>query len=122
MITVIRRATAADYFAFFNDVIPGWVVYNNGERIGMGGISWNAVDERWWGYLTMKGKPNHDGAMRIIREMQNGLRAIPHDVYVICDEKNYLSAPRLLRILGFEPTEETNFGLDVWVHRATEGE
>jgi hypothetical protein len=122
MITVIKRATIADYMAMFPNMIPGWVVYHGGERVAIAGVNYNPMDDRWWAYLNVVGALDHDGGLRVIREMRDGLRGIQNDVYVLCDEGNYLAAPRLLRVLGFEKTNEQSLGQDVWIRRATEGE
>jgi hypothetical protein len=129
MITVVRRATIEDYVGFFGtkvldagEIVPGWVLYHAGQRAAIAGISYNPDENRWWAYFNMRCSLNLDASLLLIREVRNGVRMIPHDVYVLCDEGNYATAPKLLHTLGFEPTDETNLGLDVWVHRATEGE
>lgn len=115
MITVVQRATLGDYLAFYRNVIPGWVIYHGGERVGMAGISHSNVDGRWWAYLNLKSDLDGEGGLRLVREMRAGLEMISEDVYVLCEEHIYATAPRLLRILGFKPTDEVNGDMVVWV-------
>ena len=129
VITIIKRATISDYIEFFgrkmldlSQIIPGWVLYHGGQRAAIAGISYDPEKDRWWAYFNIKRELTLDANLLLIREVRNGVRMIPHDVYVLCDESNYTTAPKLLGVLGFEPTDETNFGRDVWVHRATKGE
>jgi len=119
MITVIRRATMGDYLAFFREVIPGWVIYHGGERVGMAGITYNKLNDRWWAYLNINGDLDRAGGLRLVREMRAGLSNLAEDVYVLCDEGNHPSAPRLLSALGFEPTDEVEDNWPVWKKAAT---
>lgn len=123
MITTVQKARPEDYIALFKETVSGmWVVYHGGERVGMGGIHYSYFDNRWWGFLAMKKSVDAEGGLHLIRRMRSGLEFVTDDIYVLCDKKNHPSAPRLLRALGFEPTDETNFDLDVWVYRSAKGE
>jgi hypothetical protein len=120
MIPIVKQATDADYFAFFGDKIPSWVVWWGGERVALVGFTLRQEDERFWGFFNVKEGLGPRVGMMIVREIQRNFKALTEDVYVTCDDINYENtAPRLLRLWGFKPTDDNYEGMRIWVRSAT---
>ncbi len=114
MITVIKPATIGDYLAFYKAPMSGWVIFANGERVGMAGIALNETDQKFWGYFNIKDKVSSEVGADLIRQIRGGLKAMTEPVYVLCQECDFPQAPRLLKALGFKPTGEIKEGQEVW--------
>lgn len=113
----ITDAKLGDFLAWFNADLPSWVVWEGDERLAIAGITLNPAEGRWWGYFDLR-----DGAhltpaagAALALSMRRGLETVGYDVYATCQEEDFMTAPRLLRLIGFYPTNEHRDGLEVWV-------
>jgi hypothetical protein len=101
---LVRPATRAEIEAYHDDlschVEDAGVALYNGEIIAMGGFA--RKHDRIWVTLDLEDSARRFG-LRLVRAMQRGLRARGETVFIQCDGDH---AERLLRILGFVPTDE----------------
>lgn len=92
------------------------LVVEGGEVLAVGGIA--PIGARLWGFLNVK--PEVVG-MRwtLIRSIRARLKTLAHRaaVYAPCETAASPNAERLLRLLGFVPTDEFVDDLRVWVWR-----
>jgi hypothetical protein len=113
MIPIIRDADMIDYMKFYSsDRYQGKCLWVDGMRKAMGGLIRD--DDRTWGYLDVKGALDKETGLSVIRAARKVLRRAGEAVYVTCDEAQYGNAPRLLKALGFEKTDEVLNGYEVW--------
>jgi len=113
MIPLIRDADMMDYMKFYsNDRYQGKCLWVDGVRKAMGGLIRD--EDRTWGYFDVKGILDSETALSVIRALRKGLKAAGETVYVTCDLAQYEQAPRLLKALGFEKTDEVFNGYEVW--------
>lgn len=113
----IRRATVADYMAFFHGELPSWTAVHNGEVVAMGGFVERS--NRCFAYFNVKqGGVSPAVGATVFRAVLRHLRAVKGSVYVTCDALEFPGAERLLRVLGFKPTEEWDNNMRVWLCRA----
>lgn len=119
MVMTVQRATIGDYLKFYKDIIPGWVIWNNGQRIGILGFSYNVADHRYWGYFDLREKLDPDAGRRLVQNVRSSLKGADHDLVVLCQKETFETAPRLCRILGFKPTGEFVEGNEIWIRPAS---
>lgn len=128
----IRPISYEEMKAFYNGIRAREVseifgAFIDGECVGVSGVMRDPAyfgtlfekEGRIIGFLDIKADLKGFGP-RAVRAIRTYLRAQPHDIYVQCDAAAYLTAPRLLRLLGFSPTgnTETNMqtkqSIEVW--------
>ena len=119
MVMTVQRATIGDYLRFYKDIIPGWVVWNNGERVGMLGISFNVADQRYWGYFDLRDKLTPEAGLKLVTHVRAALKGAEHDVCVLCQKRTWDTAPRLLKVLGFHPTGDYVEEDEIWIRPAS---
>jgi len=113
MISLIRDADMVDYMKFYSsDRYQGKCLWIDGMRKAMGGFIRD--EDRTWGYLDVKGALDADVGLEVLRTARRLLRRMGETVYVTCDNAQYAGAPRLLKALGFEKTDEVLNGYEVW--------
>jgi hypothetical protein len=108
---LIRPATAADIAAFYGAVQSLHVAMVAGRPVALGGF----VEEegRLWVFLDVRDGAAAHGAS-IVRALRRELRQANRTVFAPCNAGRFPRAERLLRLLGFEPTEETRHDMRVW--------
>lgn len=106
------QATKLDYIEFFGGKIPAHVMRVNGVSIACAGLV--RRDGEWWGYLEIKGRPKGRHLAQLVLMMRRGLGGYGVPIKVQCDAHKYAKAPRLLRVLGFEKTNQTENGMEIW--------
>src|SRR5262245_5751750 len=108
---LIRPATAADIAAFYGAVQSLHVAMAAGRPVALGGF----VEEegRLWVFLDVRDGAAAHGAA-IVRALRRELREANRTVFAPCNAGRFPRAQRLLRLLGFEPTEETRHDMRVW--------
>ena len=82
----------------------GWVM---DDESALGGFC--RFEGRLWAFYDVLGAVD----VRVFYAIRSVLEAQTEDVFVPCNQA-YATAPRLLALLGFEPTEEMRFGMVVW--------
>lgn len=120
----IRAAHVADYMEWFGQDLPSWVVIEDGERVGLAGIFLNIIDSKHWGYFDLKHRERMStrSGIALVNSIRKGLKDVEVDVYVLCQKKDFATAPRFLSAIGFAPTGELIEGEEVWVCPGTTGE
>lgn len=79
-------------------------------------------EARHIGFLDVRGDLGKHGRKTVLA-LRSQLRARGHEVYVQCDSASFPSATRLLKLLGFSPTGETEVNMatreliEVWKWR-----
>ena len=109
----LRPATALEVAAFYGTtptIQTGLFV--DGVCIAMGAVA--RVNGAPWAILRVSGDVSGYG-MRIVRALRAGLDGIEEPVRTLCHVDLYPEAPRLLRLLGFVPTQETYDDRTVWI-------
>lgn len=105
----IRPARADEVVAFYaTQVTPYWTAVADGELVAMGRII--EVDGRAWAFFNVRPVTSKSG-VAIVRAVRRGLIEAQRTVHVQAENED---AGRLLRILGFTPTDETANGKQVW--------
>jgi len=111
----VRQSTVADYVTFYKDMeFPGFSVFDNGQMVGMVGIALGR-DEQYWGYFDIRSKVPHRVGFQIARGLQRKMRTIDHDVFVLCQQGDFPTAPKFLRLIGFKPTGDVINNEEIWV-------
>lgn len=108
---MIRQARYADFLSFYRGRLPAYVLERDGVVVACGGIM--ERDGRAWGWFDVKGKVSRSEALTLMRKMRAFLKEWGEELYIVCDEQ-FATAPKLLRLQGFEPTEETYNGSRIW--------
>jgi hypothetical protein len=111
---MIRQATYADLMTFYQAPVPAYVLERDGQVCACGGLL--NRDGRVWAYFDVGTQVTQGEAFAMMKALRRGLAAIGQDVYIVCDH-SFATAPRLLRALGFEPTDETFNEHGVWICR-----
>lgn len=108
---LVTEATPEEICRFFG--IEAWVGIKDDRVVGIAGFRRDG--DRVWGFLDLSGKPP---PLTMIKAIKRRLDETDEPVYVGCAEHLFPSAPKLLTLLGFAPTEETVQGMRVWAwHR-----
>jgi len=110
----IRAATAHDIAAFYGTAQDLYVAIVDGRPVVLGGFF--EEDGRLWAFLDVKDGAEAHG-IRIVRTLRRALREANHTVFAPCNAGEFPRAEHLLRLLGFEPTEETRHNMRVWICR-----
>ena len=114
----IRPASPDEMKSFYygvriQEVSDVYGAFVDGECIGMSGIMRDPAyfgtlweeEGRMIGFLDIRA--NHPGlGVRAVRAIRSYLCTRNHAIYVQCDTNTVPQAERLLRLLGFSPTEE----------------
>lgn len=103
-----RDASEADIYAITGpraaDIPKAKLMLRGQSVIGMGGIAkLHDGDPRLWAWLDVVPMTARDG-LAAVRTIRAFLHELNQDVYLQCDGD---FAERMLRLLGFEPTDET---------------
>lgn len=109
---IVRHATLADIMTFFPQPTPACVLESDGEILAIGGVL--ERKGRIWAFVDVKEALGPRAGLIVMRALLRHLRTIAEPVYIACDE-GFETAPRLLKALGFRPTEEMHFNERVWV-------
>lgn len=110
---MIRLATTADLIrAYGGTEFPSYVMERDGTICACGGMF--PRDGRLWAFFDVLANVTSREAIEIVRGVRRVVREAKAPVYVLCDDENYATAPRLLKVLGFEPTEEISNNSRVW--------
>ena len=117
----VRRVTgehAAGYFApGLPDPEAAAVAYVDGKPVAIAGL--HRAEGRVWAFLNAFGPLPAILAIRRMRDvLAEAHRAGIVSIYVTCEDR-HVTAPRLLKLLGFQPTEEVRQGLRVYECRAS---
>ena len=107
---MLRPATIGDFSLFYTDVSGAYVIEADGVIYAIGGMM-RRPDGRLWAWIdTRPGvKP-----VQFIKAVRAALRSSSETVYVPCESNKFATAEKLLRLLGFRPTEETHNEMRVW--------
>lgn len=108
----IRPAYPHEVAAFFGERTEWVAALIDGEAVALGGVYHE--NGRAWGHVEIRDGARRMGA-RIVLALFKALLDRNEDIYTQCDEASHPGAPRLLRLLGFETTDETRNGLRVWI-------
>lgn len=106
------QAQKWDYYEFFNGNIPALVARIDGVPVGIAGVL--RRNREWWGFFELRGRNTKEQNLEIIMMMRRWLKAHNIDVFVHCEQHKHLTAPKLLKTLGFEKTDRTDMGMEVW--------
>ena len=106
----IRVPKEHEYIAFFQTIEGHLAAFDdNGAPIAMVTAT-RDPDGRLWAWLKVREEAKTRG-FAIARELLRGLHQKNETVYVACDTIGFPAAERLLRFLGFEPTEFNSTGI-----------
>lgn len=86
----------------------GFLGINDGGVAASGGFFF--IDGKLWAALNVY-EPKI--GIRIVRAVRRVLNEVPVPVYAPCNEA-HPQAKRLMKVLGFEPTDEKRHGMTVW--------
>jgi hypothetical protein len=110
--------TPREFYRFFgchyDKLWRGKAIRNGLVTVAVGGIAED--DGRWWAFADfLPGAPRK----AIYKACARGLRDLVNEGWseVYAKQGPYDTAPRFLRHLGFEPTEEFSNDMRVWVWR-----
>lgn len=106
MTATLRPAVPDDFLAYYGETIEATALEIDGEVVAICAVM--RRDERLWATLDIRG--GH--TLSIVRAIQDGLKR-HSPVYVEC-QSAFPTAERLLRIIGFTPTDERRRGMGVW--------
>src|SRR3990167_7544897 len=103
----VSKASAEEICAMFG--FEGWIGREGDSVVGIAGF--RREEGRVWGFLDLAEKP---ASLTLVRAVKAKLKTLGEPVYVACDDEKHESAPKLLRLLGFAPIDETLLGMRVW--------
>lgn len=107
MSTIIRPATPEEFAALCGpvevDAIDAMAAVRDGAVVAIGGTA--TKDGRTWVFLDVTPAARTAG-LDILRALKRGLHDRNETVFCQCNARMHASAERLMRWLGFEPTEE----------------
>jgi hypothetical protein len=100
-------------------VISAWGVFVDGKMVGVGGFCAHPYehfsvfrrDARCWGYLQVNEEAKKAGA-GIVRTLRAQIREYGREVAIKCEGPH---AARLLKVLGFEVSNEKLEDHEVWI-------
>ncbi len=108
----IVHATAADFLQFYSRKMPFYVLRSSGIPVVLGGF-WDQNGERW-AVLDVRGRLSRSETLTMIRNVKAALKNSEVDVLITADTPTHPTAPKLLKLCGFKPTERILNGLEVW--------
>jgi hypothetical protein len=116
---VILPASYADLIAFYSAAVPVplYRAVENGTTVAVGGLV--RRDGRLWAFLDVHAGISPRVGLGILRKLREGLSTANEDTFITCDEATYPEAPRLLRALGFEVTQEIRDNMRVYACRVS---
>ena len=88
------------------------VAEQNGVRVGV--VAMCLSEDRVWAFLDVERSLSLGRVAGLVRAMQDGLIETNRVIHTACNIAHD-SAPRLLALLGFTPTDEIRDGYPVWV-------
>jgi hypothetical protein len=106
----LRPATIGDFSLFYTDVSGAWVIEVDGVIYAIGGMM-RRPDGRVWAWIDTRPGVN---PVQFVKAAKAALRSSSETVYVPCESNKFPTAEKLLRLLGFTPTEETHNDMRVW--------
>ena len=89
-----------------------FVAEQDGKRFGSAAVCLS--DDRIWVFLDVERSLSRGAVTALMRAMQDGLIETNRVIHTACNIA-HASAPRLLALLGFTPTDEIRDGYPVWV-------
>lgn len=114
----IRKASVADIMEFYGgfrrpEIIEAYGAFLNGKPIGICGLMrdpkhFGSIIEdsgRIIGFLDASPELKSAG-IKSVRAMLSFLKTVDHEIYVQSDANNFPQAEKLMRVLGFAPTDE----------------
>ena len=106
----LRPATIGDFSQFYMDISDAWVIEADGVIHAFGGMM-RRPDGRIWAWIDTRPGVR---PVQFVKAVRAALRSCGETVYVPCESNKFPTAEKLLRLLGFTPTEETHNDMRVW--------
>lgn len=103
----VREATPAE-MVYAYDIIS-WIALENDNLVAAGGF--RRDKGRLWGFLDVFSEVG--SGLSVVRAAKRIVEKVKEPIYAMCDHE-LESAPRLLRLLGFSPTDESRCGMTIW--------
>lgn len=107
---MLRPATIGDFSVFYTNVSGAWVIEADGVIHAFGGMM-RRPDGRLWAWIDTRPGVR---PVQFVKAVKAALRSSGETVYVPCESNKFPTAEKLLRLLGFVPTEETHNEMRVW--------
>lgn len=111
MTASIRPARIEDFRAYYGEAIEQVALEINGRTLAIGVVLRH--EGRLWGTLDTRPGVN---VMAMIRAVQAAILRQGEPVFVECQSHKHATAERLLKAIGFAPTDEWRNGMRVWRH------
>jgi hypothetical protein len=111
MTAVLRPALPDDWRGYYGEPVAQTALEIDGAVCAIGLV--RRQEGRLWG--TLDTRPGVK-ALTMIRAIRNIISAYDEPVYVECQSYKHATAERLLKAIGFAPTEEWRNGMRVWRH------
>lgn len=109
----VRPASNIDMQVLHGDdgkrVTEGHIAVHEGRVVASGGFL--RIDGVLWAFLNIT---EEIGGLAILLAVRRGLKNATEMVYAPCDERQEQSK-RLLKILGFKPTNQKRHGMVIWL-------
>ena len=109
--TTVRPATPADFIAYCGELVETHALEHDGRLLAISVIM--RQSGRLWATLDVRPGVN---ALVLVRAIRAARSRLGEPIYVECQSHAYETAERLLRIIGFVPTQERRKGMGVWVY------
>lgn len=103
-----------DIVAFYMQPLDYHMLKIDGVPAAFGGYV-RGDDGRLWAFLDTKPEVVRSGGMAVVKAVRAALDAVSEPVYVHCHAAKFATAERLLRVLGFAPTDEIIDEKRVWI-------
>lgn len=101
---------------FYHERLNPYMLKVDGRGIAVGGFATDAGG-RVWAWLDTRPDRMEGHGRAIVRAIRRQLEAAGATVYVQCDSAKFATAERLLRLLGFEPTDGVLENREIWIWR-----
>lgn len=98
-----------DWRAYYGEAVEQRALEIDGAVYAIGLV--RRHERRLWGTLDTRPGVN---ALGMIRAIRNIIREYGEPVYVECQSYKHATAERLLKAIGFAPTDEWRNGMRVW--------
>lgn len=79
------------------------------------GIVVEDAERRSWGFLDIRADRVGNHGPKVVRAVRRYLDALGKPVLVLCHAEQFPTAPKLLTVLGFKPTDTYADGKRVWL-------